>query len=144
MSCNECYLNYPKRNLRVSFLIGLFSGRIQRVLTVCILSCLAASLSRSASAQSLKPISYGVFVSGQIADLHSTQAALSRGAHEVNPLLRGSFPSIVVKKSLLSAGVLLGSWYLDRHHHEKLANAIRFVGGGVPMVAAIHNNRVGR
>lgn len=93
-------------------------------------------------AQSLRAISYGVFVGGQFADLHSTKRALDRGYVEVNPLLAGSFPQIAVKKSLLSAGCLFGAWWLDRHGHPKLANGIRFGGGGVGVAAAIHNQRV--
>lgn len=95
-------------------------------------------------AHTLTRVSYGVFVGGQLADLVTTKRALDRGYVEVNPLLRGSFPSIVVKKSLLSAGVLWAAWYLQTHCHEKLANAIRFGAGGVGVLAATHNDRVVR
>lgn len=93
---------------------------------------------------SLKALSYGVFIAGAAADLQTTQAVLKAGGAEANPLLGNSIGQIALRKSLISAGVLVAAHMVERNGHRRVASVLRFAGGGVQFGAAVHNARLKR
>lgn len=87
---------------------------------------------------------YSVMVAGNVADLVTTQRALSRGGIEANPILGSRGSTITVRKAGLVAGVALGMRWLETHGHPRAARILGYVDGGAMLGLALRNARVGR
>jgi hypothetical protein len=101
---------YAVRRLRLRFYALLFM--------LAGLACLA--FIGCASSGSLKVAQAG-FVAAQVADLHSTELALSRGAVEANPLMQGSSWQRVALKAASTAGVFWAGRTLESRGHRAVA-----------------------
>lgn len=132
----------------VGFFLGLIVGRfIDRNGRRAIFFALA--LAGSASSVSAQPINwsaYTVMAAGNVADLWTTQSALSSGrAHEGNPALsRQGIGTITVAKTCGVAVIGVAMRLLETHGHAKAARILGWMDGGVTFTAALHNQRVGR
>lgn len=87
---------------------------------------------------------YCVLIAGNVADLVTTQRALSRGAIEGNPALGSSAGRIATQKALGTAGTAVVMYWLARSGHPTIAKWIGYVNGSVMFAAALHNQQVRR
>lgn len=131
----------------LSLIVGIALGKAihfgQRAVLIAACLCCASS----ASAQEIKPdwTAYTVMVSGNVADLWTTQQAFNRGGHEGNGITATSqIGPLAVSKVSAVVGVGLAMRLLERHGHPKLAKFVGFIDGGVTFSAALHNRGVGR
>ncbi len=85
-----------------------------------------------------------IVTAGQLADLASTEIALSRpGTREANTLLGNRAVRIPLKLGV-AVGTSLGCYRLRRDGHHGTARALSIVSFAVGAVAAVHNLRVAR
>ena len=80
----------------------------------------------------------GFAVAGQGADLWSTQVSLSRGQHELNPLMQSVGARVGFK--LVAVGASVGIAYaMHRAGCHKAERAIPVIVGGIGFTCTIHN-----
>ncbi len=85
-------------------------------------------------------------VVGQIADLGTTVAVLSRGGRELNPIMRemidrGGMGALTALKIGLGVGAAVAVHSLDKMGHRKLAKAVSIVSTTLGLGAAVNNAR---
>jgi hypothetical protein len=89
---------------------------------------------------------YTSYVALQALDVHSTRRALSRGAVEANPLMKGVSGNaglLIALKCAATAGTILGAERLSKKH--RLASVLLMVGANSAMAYVVsHNYRVVR
>jgi len=86
---------------------------------------------------------YVALVAANVADLWTTQAAFTRGAHEANPVMAPlTFPRMILAKSATTAGLMLVMHALATHGHPRFAKVIGYLDAGAIGAVAISNARV--
>jgi|GEM_PF-6992891 len=108
-------------------------------------------MSASAHAQEPKPNTftnlapYIVMISGNVADIVTTQQAFSRGAHEGNGLTdTNKIGVLALQKASFTFAVGLAMHLLETHGHPKAAKALGYIDGSITWGVAAHNHGVAR
>ena len=108
----------------------------------CVMRSTKAATAASASAMIcillFSGCSYAVVGAG-VSDFASTQYAISKGASEANPAMKGGAVSQAIKKAAGISGVLAAAHLLDHREHRTLARIVRATAIVVWSSATVHN-----
>jgi len=110
---------------------------------VLALLCFALILSGCASSNTGRILNVGVVAAGAL-DLHSTRAAMAKGAHEANPLVGDSATGQALLKAA-GIGTVIGlSQLIENKGHTTLAQVMRSLAIVVWSAAAVYNYQIVR